>query len=59
MGPLKYLNDHASVLVAINICFSMTEVFRSEVLGAFMNQIVDEPVLPTLFLRTVRRSRSE
>lgn len=33
----------------------MTEVFRSEVLGAFMNQIVDEPVLPTLFLRTVRR----
>ncbi|KAI0725434.1 Symplekin tight junction protein C terminal-domain-containing protein [Fomitopsis betulina] len=42
-----------SAIEAISICFSMTEVFRSEVLGAFMNQIVDEPVLPTLFLRTV------
>ncbi|TFY68492.1 hypothetical protein EVJ58_g962 [Rhodofomes roseus] len=42
-----------SAIEAINICFSMTDVFRSEVLGAFMNQIVDEPVLPTLFLRTV------
>ncbi|KAH9924792.1 Symplekin tight junction protein C terminal-domain-containing protein [Fomitopsis serialis] len=42
-----------SAIEAIGICFSMTDVFRSEVLGAFMNQIVDEPVLPTLFLRTV------
>ncbi|KZT65655.1 hypothetical protein DAEQUDRAFT_696939 [Daedalea quercina L-15889] len=42
-----------AAIEAINICFSMTDVFRSEVLGAFMNQIVDEPVLPTLFLRTV------
>lgn len=38
---------------AINICFSMTEVFRPEVLAAFMQQVVDELTLPTLFLRTV------
>lgn len=42
------------VLLAINICFSMTDIFRSEVLGAVMQQLVDEAVLPTLFLRTVR-----
>ena len=32
----------------------MTDVFRSEILAVVMNQIVDEPVLPVLFLRTVR-----
>ena len=39
---------------AIGICFSMTDVFRSEILAVVMQQIMDEPVLPTLFLRTVR-----
>jgi symplekin len=39
--------------IAIGICFSMTDVFRSEILGSVMQQIVDEPVLPVLFLRTV------
>ena len=34
----------------------MTEIFRSEILGVVMNQLVDEPVLPTLFLRTVNIS---
>lgn len=38
---------------AIGLCFSMTDAFRPEVLGAFMQQIVDEATLPTLFLRTV------
>ena len=38
---------------AVGICFSLTTVFRSEVLGAILNQIVEEPVLPTIFLRTV------
>lgn len=38
---------------AVGICFSMTEAFRPEVLGAFMQQIVDEATLPTLFMRTV------
>ncbi|KAF5388652.1 hypothetical protein D9757_004811 [Collybiopsis confluens] len=38
---------------AIGICFSMTDVFRSEILAAVMQQIMDEPVLPVLFLRTV------
>ncbi|KAA1136964.1 hypothetical protein PGTUg99_004665 [Puccinia graminis f. sp. tritici] len=38
---------------AIGLCFSMTEVFKPEVLAAFMQQVVDELTLPTLFLRTV------
>jgi len=38
---------------AIGICFSMTEVFNQEVLAVVMQQIVDEPVLPVLFMRTV------
>jgi symplekin len=38
---------------AIGVCFSMTDVFRSEILAVVMQQIVDEPVLPVLFLRTV------
>lgn len=42
-----------SAMEAINICFSMTEIFRSEVLGAVMQQLIDESNLPTLFLRTV------
>ena len=39
--------------IAIGICFSMTDVFRSETLAVVMQQIVDESVLPVLFLRTV------
>ncbi|KAJ7623311.1 Symplekin tight junction protein C terminal-domain-containing protein [Roridomyces roridus] len=38
---------------AISVCFSMTDVYRSEILAVVMQQIVDEPVLPVLFLRTV------
>ncbi len=40
------------IAVAISICFSMTDVFRSEILAIVMQQIMDEPVLPVLFLRT-------
>ncbi|KAJ8094365.1 hypothetical protein PM082_010799 [Marasmius tenuissimus] len=42
-----------SAIEAIGICFSMTDIFRSEVLAVVMQQIVDEPTLPVLFLRTV------
>lgn len=37
----------------IAICFSMPDAFRVEVFTAFMTQVVDLPVIPTLFLRTV------
>lgn len=40
-------------LAAIGICFAMSDVFRSETLGAVMQQIVDQQVLPVLFMRTV------
>ncbi|GAA5991312.1 hypothetical protein JCM11641_002820 [Rhodosporidiobolus odoratus] len=38
---------------AISICFSMADGFRPEILAAFMQQVVDEPNMPNLFLRTV------
>ncbi|PWN49146.1 hypothetical protein IE53DRAFT_160920 [Violaceomyces palustris] len=41
-----------NTVAAIQICFSMTDVFRSEVLGAVLNQILEEPNLPVLFMRT-------
>ncbi|PSR72823.1 hypothetical protein PHLCEN_2v11320 [Hermanssonia centrifuga] len=42
-----------AAIEAIGVCFSMSDIFRSEILAVVMNQLVDEPVLPTLFLRTV------
>ncbi|KAF9530352.1 Symplekin tight junction protein C terminal-domain-containing protein [Crepidotus variabilis] len=42
-----------SAIEAIGICFSMTDVFRSEILAVVMQQIMDNPSLPVLFLRTV------
>ena len=35
----------------------MADIYRSEILAVVMQQIVDEPVLPTLFLRTVSLDR--
>ncbi len=37
----------------------MSDIFRSEILAVVMNQLVDEPVLPTLFLRTVSSLSSD
>ncbi|QRV74154.1 symplekin [Ceratobasidium sp. AG-Ba] len=37
---------------AIGICFQIVDVFRSDVLAAVMQQLLDSPTLPTLFLRT-------
>lgn len=37
---------------AIRICFGMTDIFRSEVLGAVLNLILEEVNLPVLFMRT-------
>ncbi|EST09306.1 Symplekin C-terminal [Kalmanozyma brasiliensis GHG001] len=42
-----------STVAAIQICFSMTDVYRSEVLAAVLNQIAEDPALPMLFMRTV------
>ncbi|KAG6891200.1 hypothetical protein C0995_008452 [Termitomyces sp. Mi166 len=42
-----------SAIEAIGICFSMTDVFRSEILAVVMQQLMDEADLPVLFLRTV------
>ncbi|GAA5940115.1 RNA-processing protein PTA1 [Sporobolomyces koalae] len=45
-----------NTIEAIVICFSMADAFRPEILAAFMQQVVDEAVLPNLFLRTVIQS---
>ncbi|KAI8590955.1 Symplekin tight junction protein C terminal-domain-containing protein [Geranomyces variabilis] len=41
---------------AINVCFSMQDVFKQEVLAVVLQQLVDQPKLPTLFMRTVIQS---
>lgn len=55
-GIVQFIGSDHPILtysIAIGICFSMTDVFRSEILAVVMQQIMDEPVLPVLFLRTV------
>ena len=52
LGSRRITQRHAT-FSAIGICFSMADIYRSEILAVVMQQIVDEPVLPTLFLRTV------
>lgn len=39
---------------AIDICFGLTDLFPSEILAAAIQQLVDNPTLPVLFMRTVR-----
>ncbi|WFD28368.1 hypothetical protein MNAN1_003378 [Malassezia nana] len=41
-----------ATLVAIQLCFSMSEVFRSDVLTAVLNRLVEEDPVPVLFMRT-------
>lgn len=40
------------ILAAIGICFSMTTVFRSDILATALSRIADLPTLPLVFLRT-------
>ncbi|KAJ1025131.1 hypothetical protein NDA16_002637 [Ustilago loliicola] len=42
-----------NTVAAIQLCFSMTDVYRSEVLAAVLNQISEDQNLPMLFMRTV------
>ncbi|WWC72850.1 uncharacterized protein I206_106814 [Kwoniella pini CBS 10737] len=46
-SQLKY------TIEAIGICFSMTTVFRSDVLANSMSRIAELPTLPVVFLRTI------
>lgn len=51
--PSQMLADSWPSL-AISICFSMTDVFSSQIFAIVMQQIVDNATLPVLFMRTVR-----
>ncbi|EAU90241.2 cleavage/polyadenylation specificity factor [Coprinopsis cinerea okayama7 len=46
-----------AAMEAIGICFSMADVYRSEILGVVMQQIMDNTVIPTLFMRTLPKDR--
>ena len=39
-------------VVAIQLCFAMTDLFRNEVMMAVLNRLVDEEHIPVLFMRT-------
>ncbi|KAL4399229.1 mRNA polyadenylation protein [Malassezia pachydermatis] len=41
-----------AALQAVQICFSMSEIFRSDVLTAVLNRLVEEEPVPVLFMRT-------
>ncbi|KAG8942711.1 hypothetical protein FRC04_003541 [Tulasnella sp. 424] len=42
-----------ATIEAIGICFAMSDVFTSDILAVVMQQLVDAPTLPVLFMRTV------
>ncbi|KAI3625192.1 hypothetical protein CBS9595_000553 [Malassezia furfur] len=41
-----------AAVVAIQLCFGMTDIFRNEVMMAVLNRLVDEERIPVLFMRT-------
>ncbi|RKP11025.1 Symplekin tight junction protein C terminal-domain-containing protein [Thamnocephalis sphaerospora] len=41
---------------ATQICFGEKEIFTAEVLAVVLQQLIDQPTLPTLFMRTVLQS---
>lgn len=52
--PLQSRDKHGSWRSeAIGICFSMTTVFRSDVLANAMSRIADLPTIPLIFVRTI------
>jgi symplekin len=40
--------------IATQICFSLPHVFKQEILAVILQQLIDQPKLPTLVMRTVR-----
>ncbi|KAG0227402.1 hypothetical protein BGW41_003838, partial [Actinomortierella wolfii] len=38
---------------AMDICFAHPEIYRSEVLAVILQQLLDQPTIPALFMRTV------
>lgn len=45
--------DLKQVLEAVNICFSMPEVFKQDILAAAIQQLVEKIPLPTLLIRSI------
>ncbi|VDN22105.1 unnamed protein product [Dibothriocephalus latus] len=55
-SPAKPLVDIRIILRACLYCFSERRLFTQERLSAAIGQLLDQPVLPTLFLRTVMQA---
>ncbi|KAJ3033702.1 hypothetical protein HDV00_005887 [Rhizophlyctis rosea] len=47
------------VIEATTICFTLPTVFKQEVLAVVLQQLVDQPKLPKLFMRTVIQSLNQ
>uniref|UniRef100_A0A0X3NLC9 Symplekin n=1 Tax=Schistocephalus solidus TaxID=70667 RepID=A0A0X3NLC9_SCHSO len=56
VSPAKPLVDIRIILRACLYCFSERRLFTQERLSAAIGQLLDQPVLPTLFLRTVMQA---
>lgn len=54
MTTLSVTDCYFMHFLAIDICFGLTDLFPSEILAAAIQQLVDNPTLPVLFMRTVR-----
>ncbi|KAF9368688.1 hypothetical protein CPC16_005123 [Podila verticillata] len=38
---------------AMDICFNHPEIYKSEIIAVVLQQLLDQPVIPSLFMRTV------
>jgi symplekin len=52
LARTQHRAHRVALTTAIGICFSMTTVFRSDVLATSLSRITDLPTLPLVFLRT-------
>lgn len=55
---MRRLSRISDVPTAIDICFTLTDRFPSEIMAVVMQRIIDSVNLPILFMRTVSRSAS-
>ncbi|KAF2357901.1 Symplekin C-terminal [Trinorchestia longiramus] len=45
--------DVKTVIKATGLCFQERSIYNADVLAAVLNELLDEPIIPTLFMRTV------
>src|SRR5690554_1748897 len=58
MGRSAYSCNHFTLtltltLIAMDICFNHPEIYKSEIIAVVLQQLLDQPTIPSLFMRTV------